>query len=150
MDNILIILDGSNIAHHKQDLDKKARYKNLELLTNYLKLLKKRFPIKWELIVDASLRHNIDKKHKLESLIDKGRIIQCPSKSEADNFIIEFHKRHPENAIIITNDNFDDHDIFNLRLFKFTIIFEEIVIFPNLEEFLENKFNILKKVKINV
>ncbi len=149
LDKFSIIIDGSNIALHKKTQNKKARYKNFTILIAFLKKLQKRFPIRWELVVDASLRHKIDNKDTLEHLINTGKIIQCPSKSEADNFILGFFRNHPENSIIISNDNFDDHEVSNLQVFKFAIIFEELVLYPNIEEFLESNINLSKEVKVN-
>ena len=106
MDKVFIIVDGSNIAFYKRTHNKKAKYNNLEIVKDFLQDLSKNFPICWEIVIDASLRHMIDNKNALERAIKKGLIIQCPDNIEADKFILEFFTRHPENMLIISNDNF--------------------------------------------
>jgi len=112
--------------------------------------LEKLYPIEWEIIVDASLRHRIDNQAELEKEIKIGKILQCPSKAEADKFILNFYKRHPENTIIISNDNFDDHNISNLKLFKYVIMFDEIILDSDLEKFLDKNIESMEEVKFNV
>jgi len=145
LDKIYIIVDGSNIAFSKRTQKKKAKFQNLETINKYLSTLKKLFPIKWEIIVDASLRHYIDNKEKLEHAINTGKIIQGPSKAESDEFFLEYFKRHPENTLIISNDNFEDYPTFNSSAFKFVIMFDEIIIKPDLEEFLKSHIKNITK-----
>ena len=149
MDKVYIIVDGSNIAFYKRTHNKKAKYNNLEIVKDFLKDLSKKVPICWETIIDASLRHRIDDKDALEKDIKKGLIIQCPDKIEADRFILEFFSRHPENTLIISNDNFKEYKSDNLVIFKFIIMFDEIIIEPNIEEFLDIHERISKEVKLN-
>ena len=152
MDKIYIIVDGSNIAFFKRTHKKKAKFQNLEIVIKYLSTLKNLSPIEWEIIVDASLRHHIDNKEKLEHAINTGKITQGPSKAESDEFFLEYFKRHPENTLIISNDNFKDYSINNLSPFKFAIIFDEIIIKPDLDVFLKSQSHLknIQKVKINV
>jgi hypothetical protein len=149
MDKVYIIVDGSNIAFYKRTHNKKAKYNNLAIVKDFLKDLSKKFPICWETIIDASLRHRIDDKDSLEKDIKKGLIAQCPDKIEADKFILEFFSRHPENTLIISNDNFKEYKIDNLVIFKFVILFDEIIIEPNIEEFLDTHEQASKEVKLN-
>lgn len=149
MDNVYIIVDGSNIAFYKRTHKKKAKYNNLEIIKNFLLDLSNKFPILWEIVIDASLRHMIDNKAALESAIKKGLINQCPDKIEADMFILEYFSRHPEETVIISNDNFKKYEIENLKTFKFVIMFEEIIIQPDIEAYLSNLELNIKKVKLN-
>ena len=149
MDKVYIIVDGSNIAFYKRTHKKKAKYKNLEIVKDFLQNLSKNFSICWEIVIDASLRHMIDDKDALERAIKKGLIIQCPDNIEADKFILEFFTRHPENTLIISNDNFKKYKIDNLINFKFVIMFEELLLEPNLVEFLNTLKLTLKEVNLN-
>jgi len=149
MDKVYIIVDGSNIAFYKRTHKKKAKFKNLEIVKDFLQDLSKSFPICWEIVIDASLRHMIDDKNALERAIKKGLIIQCPDSIEADKFILEFFTRHPENTLIISNDNFKKYKIDNLIIFKFVIMFEEILLEPKIEQFLDAHKRISKEVKLN-
>ncbi len=149
MDKVYIIVDGSNIAFYKRTHKKKAKYKNLEIVKEFLHDLSKNFPICWEIVIDASLRHMIDDKDALERAIKKGLIIQCPDKIEADKFILEFFSRHPENTLIISNDNFKKYKIDNLINFKFVILFEELILEPKIEQYLDTLELTLKEVNLN-
>jgi len=150
LDKVYIIVDGSNIAYYKRTHKKKAKYNNLEIIKNFLLDLSKKFPICWEIVVDASLRYMIDDKDALERAIKKGLIIQCPDNIEADKFILEFFSRHPENTLIISNDNFKKYKIDNLKNFKFVILFEELILEPKIEQFLDTLDLTLKEVNLNV
>lgn len=147
MEGIFIILDGSNIAFYKRTHKKRARFHNLEIVINYLKKLKQSYPIKWEIIVDASLRHRIDNQSDLENAIKTGKIIQCPSKAEADTFILNFYTQHPENTIIISNDNFNDHINTNLRLVKYVIMFDEIILDRDIDRFIDENIKYLEEIE---
>ena len=149
MDKVYIIVDGSNIAFYKRTHKKKAKYNNLEIVKNFLLDLSKKFPIRWEIVIDASLRHAIDDKSALERAIKKGVIIQCPENIKADQFILEFFSRHPKETLIITNDNFKEYNMCNLVIFKFVIMFEDIILNPDIEAFLNTLELPLEEVKLN-
>ena len=134
MDKLYIMVDGSNVALSRRTNKKKAKFHNLELIIELLRKLEKIHSIEWEIVVDASLRHRIDDKNALEKLIKIGIITQCPKCIKADEFIIEFFKRHPENTVIISNDFFDEYNIPNLIVHRFIIVFDEILLNPKLEE----------------
>ena len=80
------------------------------------------------------MRYQIDNLDCLEQAYHTSKFIQCPNKIKADEFILEFFRRHPEQTLIISNDNFSEYEIDNLALFKFTIFFNEVIIKPDLEE----------------
>ena len=147
MDNFNIIPDGSNVAFHRKTHKKKAKFQNLVILKKFLKDLKSSFPIDWEIAVDASLRHKIDDKKALEQQIQTGAIIQCPKKTKADEWILDFFKRHPENTLIISNDEFEEYSVPNLVVFKYSIFFGEIMIRPDLHEYLKTRVESLHEVE---
>lgn len=133
MDILYIIVDGSNIALSRRTKKKRAKFHNLELIIGLLRKLEESRQIGWEIVIDANLRHRIDNKEALEKLIKTGVITQCPKKIKADEFIIEFFNRHPENTIIISNDCFDEYNVPNLIVYRFLIMFDEIILNPKLE-----------------
>lgn len=150
MDNFYILSDGSNIALHRKTPKKKAKFQNLVILKKYVNELKELFPIEWEIVVDATLRHRINNKEALEKEIRTGVIVQCPCKVEADAFILEFFKNHPENTLIISNDGFEKYTIPNLVVFRYSILFDEFITIPNLKEYLESQFGNILEAKPNV
>ena len=151
MDKFYLIVDGSNVAFYKRTAKKKAKFANLEIIKKFLENISKEFPIFWEILVDASLQYRIDDRDALEKSIKKGKISQCPDKIEADNFILEFHNRHPQNTLIISNDNFKEYeDKDGIKIFKFMILFDEIIISPDIDEYLKQIIPSSEEVKANV
>jgi len=140
-----IIIDGSNVAFFQRNENKEARIQNLEILLNFLETLKDDFGIKYQIITDASLQHRIDDDVKLETLYNTGKIIQCARGIKADDIIIEYTKRHPEETIIISNDCFKEYDLSNIKLLKFAIIFGEFITKPDIKEFLELVYSNVKE-----
>ena len=132
MENIKIIVDGSNVAFFKRNNNKKAKLENLEILISFLEDLSAKIPINYEIITDASLRYRIDNKSELENLYNTGKLLQCPSKIQADEFLLEFFKLHPEETVIISNDNFSEFKNVNPVVCKFMIMLDEMIILPNL------------------
>ncbi|MFX1350371.1 MAG: hypothetical protein ACFE92_17000, partial [Promethearchaeota archaeon] len=116
---------------------KNAKVENLEILLNFLENLKNEFSIEYQIFNDASLIHRINDKGRLENLYETGKIIQCPSRLKADDLIIEYASRHPEQTIIISNDCFKEYEIRSLLLLKFAIIFEEFITIPKIRDYLE-------------
>jgi hypothetical protein len=58
------------------------------------------------IIVDASLRHSIDRADLLMDMVDSGEIIMAPAGTSADELLIdEAEHRH---AVLITNDRMLD------------------------------------------
>ena len=132
---LIILVDGSNVAFFHPTFKQFARYENLHLIIKYLTDIKKKFPINFQILVDASLRHKIDNKKALEVLIKKVKIIQCPSKREADFFFLTFFQRHKGNVLIISNDDFRDCNLSEIRQSKFALIMQEVILTPAIEEY---------------
>jgi len=151
MKKIKIIIDGSNVAFAIRDAKKKPKVHNLELIIDFLIKLSENFPIEFSIIIDASLRHRIDLKSKLEELERVGKVIQTPCNHTADEFIIEYARRHPEETIIISNDRFPEFNTENLSQCNFMIVFDEIIIKPSLKHIFELKSNQITQARqINV
>ena len=69
LDILYVIVDGSNIALSRRTNKKKGKIENLELIISLLRNLEQSRPIKWEIIIDATLRYRIDNKEKLERIL---------------------------------------------------------------------------------
>jgi len=141
-----IIVDGSNIAYHRKSRKGSPKFFNIKLSIRFLTELKNQFPIKFEIIVDASLRHDIDQFKALEDSINEGKIVQCPKGMKADDFMLDFLKKNSKNTLVITNDNFDDYEIDDSlkdSILKFVIMNNQVVI-PELEDKIAN---ILEKIR---
>jgi len=139
MKSIKIIIDGSNIAFACRNKRKQPKVENLNIIINHLEKLAQNYPIEFLIVVDASLRHRIDSQPSLERLERVGKIIQSPCHYTADDFIIQFAQQFPEETIIISNDQFSEYNTENLTCCKFLIMFDKIIIKPNLKETCEVK-----------
>lgn len=60
------------------------------------------------IIIDASLRHEIDNPRQLEALIDDKTIRQAPAGTDADYFILEVAE--DDDAIVVSNDDFGEYE----------------------------------------
>ena len=145
-----IIIDGSNIAFATRNHKKQPRFQNLKIIIEFLENITKEFPVEFKIIVDASLRHQIDSKRNLEELERVGKIIQTPCNHTADEFIIAYAQRHPGETIIISNDRFSEYNTKNLFLCNFVIMFNEIIISPNLRQQFTLNNKITERSQINV
>lgn len=135
---INILVDGSNIAFFLRDDRKKAKLSTLEFLIFSLENIKKTYNIEYQTITDASLKYRIDDKQKLEDYYKYGKIIECPKGVKADEFIIEYANRYPDSTIIISNDTYKEYDTTKLIIIKFGLIFNDVVLKPNLLGILNN------------
>jgi hypothetical protein len=112
-----VIVDGSNLAKagRKCKHEKHEKCNNPGLvgrLSQLLELAEKRkrtTNVKGEciVVVDASLRHHVDEKTRLESLIDDKMIIQAPSRTRADTLILELADE--KNAAVLSNDSMEEY-----------------------------------------
>jgi hypothetical protein len=94
------IIDGSNVAHSTEGGT--ARLENITVVSE--KLREEGYePI---VIVDAALRHNIDRRDEFERLVDEGTIRQVPAGTDADYFILSFAREM--DASVVSNDRFRD------------------------------------------
>ena len=132
-----IIVDGSNGAFSRRSDQKKAKIENIMIIIDYLEMLKEKYAIEFEIITDANLKYRIDQKSELEKLYKTGKVIQCPSGIKADDFILEYFRRHPENTIILSNDNFSEYNDVHPTVCKFVIMFGEVIVKPDVSELLE-------------
>ncbi|HEX2949611.1 MAG TPA: hypothetical protein VHV83_08600, partial [Armatimonadota bacterium] len=96
------VIDGSNVANIDAS-QRRARYA-------YLRQIRRAawregyFPV--IIVVDASLRHQIDRADILMERVDTGDIVMAPAGSSADQLLIDEAKRL--HAVLITNDRMND------------------------------------------
>ncbi len=147
--NLIYLVDGSNVARFNPTKEKKGKFSNIMQLHKQLENLLKIHRIKFQTIIDASLKSNIDNVKGLENAINTGKIIQTPSGTEADYFFLEYFKRHRDNVVIISNDTFKDHHIAMINQCKFAFIMDELILKPTLEYFLETSANKKAGGKVN-
>ena len=97
------VIDGANVAYIEKNKNDAPKVANLTEVRSALV----KMGYKVIIIVDASLRHQIDDPEKLESLLDEQIIHQAPADTDADYFIIELAEEM--NALIVSNDEFDQY-----------------------------------------
>ncbi|UCC92470.1 MAG: NYN domain-containing protein [Thermoplasmata archaeon] len=103
------IVDGSNVAMEARSFKEGGRLDQLELVMEKLAQTK---GAAITVLVDANLRHHIDRKDDLEELIKDRRVLQTPAQTDADEFILqtaEAHRSRGEEVVIITNDRYLDY-----------------------------------------
>ncbi len=94
------IVDGSNVAYSTEGGGPKLE--NILLVSQKLRDEGYR-PV---VLVDAALRHNIDRRAEFERLVDDGAIKQAPPGTDADYFILSFAR--DLQAPVVSNDRFKD------------------------------------------
>nr|MDO8117006.1 hypothetical protein [Candidatus Sigynarchaeota archaeon] len=131
MREINSIVDGSNVAFFRRNPSGKPMMQNLLMMMEYLEKKKLTLRFSYEIIVDASLKYQIDDKATLSEEIKKGKILECPSRMKADTFIMEYYNADPKTTIIISNDNYKDEGFVaenGWSLCKFMIIGQKVII----------------------
>ena len=126
VDTRKVVVDGSNVAHEETSDDGAPRVANIVRMRQELV----RLGYSPTIIIDASLRHDIDDPEQLEGLIDNGIVHQAPADAEADYFILETARR--EGSLIVSNDTFsqysEEHPWIEERRVPFMIIHGDVQI----------------------
>jgi len=107
--SVRYIVDGSNVALEARSFKEGGRLSQIELLTAKLS---ETDGAAVTVIVDANLRHHIDRKDDMEDMIKDRRILQAPAQTDADEFILltaEFHRSKGESVVIVSNDRYQDY-----------------------------------------
>ncbi len=107
--SVRYIIDGSNVALEARSFKEGGRLSQIELLTAKLAETE---GAAVTVIVDANLRHHIDRKDDMEAMIKDRRILQAPAQTDADEFILltaEFHRSKGESVVIVSNDRYLDY-----------------------------------------
>lgn len=94
----LAVVDGNNVAYDEPNRERDPKVANILRMHDALARLGYR-PLT---IVDATLRHEVDRPEELEKLLNDGAIRQAPAGTPADFFVLETAQR--EDGIVISND----------------------------------------------
>ena len=99
----MVVIDGANVAYEEKNAGGKPRLANLLKVKSEME--ERGFdPV---IIVDASLKYEIDDQSQMEALIESQHIRQVPAGTDADYFILEIANEH--DARIVTNDRYRDY-----------------------------------------
>lgn len=98
-----IIIDGANVAYEGQPADSKPKVSSIVAVKQLVEELGFRAVI----IVDASLRHAVDDPDQLEGLFRQGKVLQAPSGTAADYFVLR--TADELEAQVISNDEFEPY-----------------------------------------
>lgn len=97
------VIDGANVAYIEKNKKGAPKVSNLtEVRSTLTKMGYEVF-----IIIDASLRYQVDDPEKLESLLDKQIIHQAPAGTDADYFILEM--ANEMDAIVVSNDEYEQY-----------------------------------------
>jgi hypothetical protein len=99
----LIVVDGANVAWSEQTRDGKPKVSNIVIMRRALEE-EGYDPI---IIIDASLRHDVDDPDQLEGLIDGQHVRQSPAGTEADYFLLMTAGQ--QNSKVVSNDTFESY-----------------------------------------
>ena len=120
----LVLVDGSNVAHSSEG--------EQALLSNITAVCAKLKEEGYEclVLVDAALRHQIDRRVEYERMVDAGAIRQAPAGTDADYFILAFAREL--DASIVSNDRFRDRQKAfpdaAKRLIRYMVVRGEVVL----------------------
>ena len=98
-----VVIDGANVAYEEKSGGGKPKLSNLLKVRRELEE-RGLDPI---IVVDASLKYDIDDQAQMEALIESQHIRQVPAGTDADFFILEI--AHEPDARIVTNDRYRDY-----------------------------------------
>ncbi|HEX8285370.1 MAG TPA: hypothetical protein VF588_18590 [Pyrinomonadaceae bacterium] len=99
----MVVIDGANVAYEERSAGGKPKFSNLLKVRRELE--EKGFEA--VILVDASLKYDIDDQEQLENLIRSQQVRQVPAGTDADFFIIQFSQEL--DALIVTNDRYKDY-----------------------------------------
>jgi hypothetical protein len=99
----MIVIDGANVAYEEKSAGGKPK------LSNLLKVRRELEERGFEavILVDASLKYDIDDQSQLETLIQSQQVRQVPAGTDADFFIIQLAGQL--DARVVTNDRYKDY-----------------------------------------
>ena len=124
-----VIVDGANVAYGELSHDGNPKVSNLVATVEALQG-RGYEPI---VIIDASLRYEVDDPEQLEGLLDDREYRQAPAGTDADYFILETADRLE--ARVVSNDEFeawaDRHPWIGERRVPFMIIHGEVELYED-------------------
>jgi hypothetical protein len=99
----VVVIDGANVAYEERSAGGKPKLANLLKVRGELE--ERGFEA--VIIVDASLKYDIDDQTQLEALIRSQQVRQVPAGTDADYFIIQLADQF--GARVVTNDRYKDY-----------------------------------------
>jgi Zc3h12a-like Ribonuclease NYN domain len=99
----VVIIDGANVAYEERSAGGKPKLSNLLKVRRELE----ERGLEAVILVDASLKYDIDDQSQLETLIRSQQVRQVPAGTDADYFIIQLADQF--NARVVTNDRYKDY-----------------------------------------
>jgi hypothetical protein len=119
-----VIIDGSNVAHSSEG--DSAHLENIVLVMRKVE----EEGCEAVVLVDAALRHQIDRPEEYEQFVESGVIRQAPAGTDADYFILSFAREL--DADVVSNDRFRDRqEAFpetRDRMIRYMIVNGEVVL----------------------
>ncbi len=98
-----IVIDGANVAYIEPSAAGEPKVSNIVAVVQELRS-RGLDPL---VIVDASLRHEVDDPEQLDALIDDQTIRQAPADTDADYFVLEIAEE--KNASVVSNDRYEPY-----------------------------------------
>ncbi len=128
----VVVIDGANVAYEERSAGGKPKLSNLLKVRGELE--ERGFEA--VILVDASLKYDIDDQTQLEAMIQSQQVRQVPAGTDADYFIIQLAEQL--NARVVTNDRYKDYTdrypwITDHRL-PYMIVKGEVVLYDEHEE----------------
>jgi hypothetical protein len=99
----VVVIDGANVAYEEKSGGGKPKLSNLLKVRRELE----ERGLDTIIVIDASLKYEIDDQEQLEKLIASQQIRQVPAGTDADFFILEIADTC--GARIVTNDQYRDY-----------------------------------------
>ena len=125
----VVIIDGANVAYEERSAGGKPKLSNLLRVRGELE----ERGLEAVIIVDASLKYDIDDQSQLEVLIQSQKVRQVPAGTDADYFIIQLADQF--NARVVTNDRYRDYleqyPWINDRRLPYMIVKGEVVLYSD-------------------
>ncbi|MHB0859049.1 MAG: NYN domain-containing protein [Anaerolineae bacterium] len=97
------VVDGANVAYTEMTADGKPKVSNIVQVRRILK--ERGFDV--IVILDASLRYEVDDPVQLEGLLGDEAFRQAPAGTQADYFVLAYADEM--DALIVSNDQFDEY-----------------------------------------
>jgi hypothetical protein len=125
----MVVIDGANVAYEERSAGGKPKLSNLLKVRGELE--ERGFEA--IILVDASLKYDIDDQSQLETLIQSQQVRQVPAGTDADFFIIQFADQF--NALVVTNDRYKDYvqqyPWITERRLPYMIVMGEVVLYED-------------------
>lgn len=132
-----VIIDASNVAHNSNGSKDSIPY--LQNIISMVKFLKKKGFTEIVVVADASLRHKVVDKEKLEELEKETSYFVSPAETSADTFMLSMVKS--KHCLLVSNDTFRNYKIkdswlaANIDYFRLTfMITKDGVVMPDLDK----------------